>query len=374
VLTFDKSFRFVRFVQFLVARGILTLSGGVPTIAKPEVLEAIGLAFFVYYVARTMTAGRRVTFAPLASGTALLVEPLPMGDGIFLRGPRDGDYAPRLLPATMSGRANLCAGHAFVHANWATHRMDALPALPACAPCGETCATLTWIAERLRTHTGESLGLVGGHAIAVDAPEEVFKVVGTEPIEDEPDLDAALAGAKRLDMKYFDAYLALDLGAQFGAKVYIPNTTLTKPFASPYECDVVVYDPAADYLSIVETSMGVGADDEAKVPRAAMPPTTVVPDRLHTKHFSHSGLASLGVKRYRYVYASIGTLSFGQNEKSHGAYARHVLKADPPMRLIELEAKVPELLKLREQGWWDPGVIRKAFVTFRDEIRAAAAP
>jgi hypothetical protein len=374
VLVFDKSFRFIRFVRFLERRGIVRLDGGIPTIVQPEALDAIGLAFFVYYVARTMTVGRRVTFAPLKMGTALIVEPLPLGQGLFLRGPRDGDYAPQLLPPAMSGRATLCAGHAFIHANWATYMAGALPALPVCAGCsdGSGCATLAWTAERLRTHTTESLGLVGGHAIVIEATPAVFELVGTEPVADEPDMEAGLAGAKRLDMKYFDAYLALDLGALLGAKVYIPNTTLAKPFPSPYECDVVVYDDTKSLLSIVETSMGVGADDEAIVMRSEGAPPTVAPERLHTKHFSHSGLASLGVQHYRYVYASIGELNFGENERSQGAYARHVLGADPPMRLIELARKVPDLLKLREPRWWNSEVIHKAFVTFRDDIRDAA--
>jgi hypothetical protein len=382
VLEFDKSQRFTNFVRFLEKQGIVKLTGGVATIAKPDVLDAIGLAFFTYYIARGMSASRRVTFVPVSSAqTALLVEPLPADDGIFLRGKKDGDYVGVAIPPTMRATKGLCPGKAAVHANWATYMDQALPDMPECGDCpaDDTCATAQWIAQYLRDHPEDSLGLVGGHALLIEAPAAVFELVGTEPVVAEDDPEATMAGAKDLDMKYFDAYLTLDLAAAVGAKVYVPNTQLAKPVASPYECDVVVYDKAKDYLAVVETAMGVGTDEEALLEEKAelgtaaqqIPPLAL---RIRKKHSSHVGLAALGVKNYRYVYASVGKLDFGEAGKEHAAYASHLMKASPPMRVVELEALEPEVLRLREPKWWKPQTLTDGFHKFRDAIRANAAP
>jgi hypothetical protein len=382
VLEFDKSYRFTQFVLFLQKQGILRLNAGVATIEKPAVLDAIGLAFFTYYMARELSAARRVTFVPVsATQTALLVEPLPGGEGIFLRGPRDGDYAPIVIPPTMRPVKGLCPGTAVAHANWATYMDRELPGLPACDACpGDAgCKTGEWIRERLRAQPEESLGLVGGHALILEAPPAVFELVGTEPVVDEPDEAAQLAGAKRLDMKYFDAYLTLDLAARIGAKVYVPNTQLAKPVASPYECDAVIYDKDKEYLAIVETAMGVGPEEEAIAEEEAemgavpqkVPPLAL---RLRKKHASHAGFAALGIKTYRYVYATIGRLDFGDGDKTHESYVRHLMKAKPPMTVVELEQLMPDALQLRVPRWWKPEVVREAFVRFRDAIRTATAP
>lgn len=377
MLEFDKSFRFMRFVTFLAKRGIVKLNSGVPSIQQRAVMDAIGLAFFVHYVARGLTPTRRITFVPVStSRTALLVEPLPHDDGIFLRGPLGGDYAPRPLAPTMRATDGLCPGRAFVHANWATYMAVKAPRLPTCNPCpGDACATAAWVSARLGRHPGEALGLVGGHALVLDAPPEVFALVGTEPVVSEDDPTEALEDAKRLDMKYFDAYLTLDLAARAKAKVYIPNTQLRRPVVSPYECDVVVYDRDNSYLAIVETAMGVGPDEEAiqeeKEERGVegMPALAV---RMRRKYASHAGLAALRLQRYRYVYASVGKLDFATDAKQE-RYTLHLMAADPPMKLVVLQELVPDVLRLREPRWWDPAVLKNGFREFRRAIREATA-
>ena len=202
------------------------------------------------------------------------------------------------IPPTMRPTTGLCPGKAFVHANWATYMDKGLPDLPDCADCSgdDTCATGKWIVQHLHDHPEDSLGLVGGHALLVDAPPAVFELVGTEPVVAEDDAEAKMAGARDLDMKYFDAYLTLDIAVIAGAKVYVPNTQLAKPVASPYECDVVVYDKGKEYLAIVETAMGIGPEEEALLEEKAelgaaaqhIPPLAL---RIRKKHSSHMGLA-----------------------------------------------------------------------------------